>query len=623
MTRPSKIAVLQSARQVLRAFRLNWRLFLGIHISINILSLLVLTPVFSLLMGWLILASGHKALSDEDILFFVLSPTGLLVMLLAGALYATVVVFEQAAMIIAGHTLTSGQRFDLPQLSRYLLWKSWPLFQLGVQMIARTMLVSAPFLVIGVLIYQQLLSEFDINYYLSNKPAVFWWAAGLILFDLLVMVAVLLRVFSGWILALPLILLNNEAPSKVLRRSRQVTFSKRLPITLILLALFLINAGMLGLVSALASLGVDGVVLLAGDSLKVLSYLLGGLLVLWLLAQLAVTYFGNSVLSLVITYIYTKLTRGDVDGFLVERPRTADSGRNWHVSMAHLGGVALLVSLTAGLAINITMNRLNLDDLTMVVAHRGASLNAPENTLAAIELAINDGADWVEIDVQETRDGEIVVIHDSDLKKVGGVGLRVSESSLVALQSVDIGSWKDPSFNDQRIPTLQQVLALCKDRIKVVIELKYFGGERNLEASVANLVEVAGMQEQIIVMSLSYPGIRKMKSLRPDWMVGLLSSVAIGDITRLDVDFFAVNAAFTSRAFVKRVHRRNRKVMVWTVNDPISMSAMMSKGVDGIITDDPALAAKVRMERAQLETHERIMIQLASLVDKKTAGPEQ
>jgi len=352
---------------------------------------------------------------------------------------------------------------------------------------------------------------------------------------------------------------------------------------------------MLGLVSLLSDLAVDGVVMLAGESLKVMAYLLGGLLVVWLVANVAVTFFGNSVLSLIIIYLFARLVHSLDDEDLGERLVLGAPGRPWRVSGVKWAGVI----------------------------HRGASADAPENTLAAMELAITEGADWVELDVQETRDGEVVVIHDSDLKKIGGSGLKVFESSLAELQSVDIGSWKDPSFSGQRIPTLQQVLELCKDRIKILIELKYYGQEERLEERVAKLVEAAGMQNQIVVMSLSYPGIQKMKSIRPDWKVGLLASVAIGDITRLEADFFAINATFANRAFIKRVHKQNQKVLVWTVNDPISMSAMMSKGADGIITDKPALAATVRNERSEMSVHERMMIQLASFIGKEPVRPVQ
>ena len=623
MSRPSITGALQAGKHVLRAFRRNWKLFLGIHIGVNFFSLLVLTPIFSLLMGWLILVSGYRALSDEDILLFALSPLGLMVIVLGTALYAIVVVFQQAAMIIAGYSASARQRTHLPKLLRYLAGKSWPLFGLAVQMILRTVLLVAPFIAVVFLIYQRYLTEFDINYYLQDRPAEFWLASGLMLLTLLAVAGILLRVFSGWVLALPLLLLDHERPAHALLKSRQASVAMRLPISLTLLSLFLVHTGLFSLASMLTDLGVDGVVILAGESLKVMAYLLGGLVALWLLSSLAIAFFSNSVLGLAILYMYSTLTRNPADSFPGELNQVVVEGHRGYLSPAKIVVFSLVVSIVAGFAISWMMNRLDLDTRTAIIAHRGASMDAPENTLAAIELAITQGADWVEIDVQETREGEVVVIHDRDLKKMGGVGLGVFDSTLAEIQSVDIGSRKGAMFQDQRIPTLQQALALCKDRIKVLIELKFYGREEKLEALVAEIVDAAGMQDQIRVMSLDYAGIQKMKSLRPDWQVGLLSSVALGDLTRLNADFFAVNARFANRAFIRRSHQRSRDVMVWTVNDPISMSAMMSKGVDGIITDVPALASSVRSERMQLETHERIMIQLASLLGKQPQRPEQ
>jgi glycerophosphoryl diester phosphodiesterase len=618
-----QIDYLQVSSQVLETFRINWKPFLGIHITVNILSLVVLTPLITLIMGWLILASGHKALTDEDILFFILSPTGLTVTLLAGALYTTLAIFLQAAMITAGRVVTRGHTISLIEIGRFLLVKLRPLFQLALHMIGRTALIAAPFLAISALIYYLTLTEFDINYYLSDRPAVFWWAGGLISLCLLTMAGILLRIFSGWALALPLLLIDNESPARSLSKSRSASVSLRIPIALILLLLFLLNAGMLGLASLLTDFAVDFAVALAGESLQVLAYLLGSLVIVWLVTNVAIAFFINSTLALVILSLFNRLINTSDNGFFDQRLLPEQTSRRRQIPLAQLAGLALIISLATGVAIRLTMDRLNVPDNTMVIAHRGASADAPENTLSALELAINDGADWVEIDVQETRQGEVVVIHDSDLKKIGGSGLKVFEASLAELQSVDIGSWMDSSFSDQRVPTLQQVLALCKDRINIVIELKYYGEERQLEERVADIVDAAGMQDQIVVMSLSYPGIQKMKSIRPGWMVGLLSSVAIGDITRLNADFFAVNATFAKRSFIRRAHNRNRKVLVWTVNDPVSMSAMMSKGVDGIITDKPALASKIRTERAELDIHERMMIQLASFIGRQPTRPEQ
>jgi glycerophosphoryl diester phosphodiesterase len=114
-----------------------------------------------------------------------------------------------------------------------------------------------------------------------------------------------------------------------------------------------------------------------------------------------------------------------------------------------------------------------------------------------------------------------------------------------------------------------------------------------------------------------------MKALQPEWEVGLLSSVTIGDLTRLEADFFAINANFATRSLVGIAHQRQRKVLVWTVNDRLSMSALMSKGVDGIITDNPGLAVTVKEERAEMELVERLLIQVANFLGQPPPRPEQ
>ena len=235
------------------------------------------------------------------------------------------------------------------------------------------------------------------------------------------------------------------------------------------------------------------------------------------------------------------------------------------------------------------------------MAHRGASSVAPENTLAAVKQAIEDGADWVEIDVQETADGEVVVMHDSDFMKLAGVDLKIWNATRTDLAEIDIGSWFDPTFKDERVPTLQDVLTECKGRIGVNIELKYYGHDDQLEQRVVDIVEALDMASNVVVMSLKADAVKKMKSLRPSWKVGLLMSVSAGGLQNIEADFVAVNASFADRRFVRSVHDVGKEVYVWTVNDAPTMSAMMSRGVDGVITDKPALARSVLELRVRLK----------------------
>jgi glycerophosphoryl diester phosphodiesterase len=107
-----------------------------------------------------------------------------------------------------------------------------------------------------------------------------------------------------------------------------------------------------------------------------------------------------------------------------------------------------------------------------VIGHRGAAALAPENTLSSVERAIEDGADWVEIDVQETADGEVVVLHDSDFMKLAGTPLKIWEGSFAEVRSLDIGSWFGPEFRGEGVATLEEALLRAKGRAKVIIELK-------------------------------------------------------------------------------------------------------------------------------------------------------
>jgi glycerophosphoryl diester phosphodiesterase len=117
-----------------------------------------------------------------------------------------------------------------------------------------------------------------------------------------------------------------------------------------------------------------------------------------------------------------------------------------------------------------------------------------------------------------------------------------------------------------------------------------------------------------MAMSLKMDGVRKMKSIRPTWKVGRLMSVSAGNLKKIDADFLAVNAGFATRRLIRTAHRVGKEVYVWTVNDAATMSAMMGRGVDGLLTDRPALARSVLAQRAQMSTPERLLLELAGLL---------
>jgi glycerophosphoryl diester phosphodiesterase len=488
--------------------------------------------------------------------------------------------------------------------------RSRQLVALARNVIVRLLLLALPFLAAVGAIYTVFLGEHDINFYLADRPPEFRRALILAGIVGVAFVALAVSRIAGWIFSLPTVLFEGLGGRASLRASVAATAGRRFRITLWLvgwmlavLALSFLVTRLIGSVAGLFPKNLENVVLVLVG--------LGVVLLLMAIGNLSLSVLANALFPLVIVRLYRSMGgsgelpgRVAARGSLGERATFSIPGR-----LLVWGAVAALIVVGGGGY--LVVRSVSPEDDTVIIAHRGASGAAPENTMAAFERAIADDTDWIELDVQENADGVVVVEHDSDFMKVAGVKLKVWDATSDDLRDIDIGSFFDPRFADQRVPTLREVLERVKGEAGVVIELKYYGHDRNLEAKVVEIVESLGMASDVMVMSLKYDGVRKTAKLRPDWTYGLLTTVSVGDLTRLDLDFLAVNASAASPSLIRRAHKRGMMVFVWTVNDPVQMSVMLSRGVDGLITDEPALAREVIEVRDELTSVGRLIVWIA------------
>jgi glycerophosphoryl diester phosphodiesterase len=604
-----------------RRFLADWTHFLVIHVAVSVLVFTLLTPTASLLLRLAVSMSGNAALSDQDILFFALSPIGFVSVLLLGSIFSIILFLGHAALLVVAESTHHDEAPSAKQVLRFLVGRTTGLFQLAVLVLVRVLLNLLPFVLLLLLIYRLLLSDYDINFYLAEKPPEWRLAIALGAVVALACGANLLRLFINWVFCLPLLMFSGRSPRQALADSARAVRGQRAAIGAWLLAWLLGGLLLTAAVSGLVTLAGMFLVPLNGGSIKVLLALLGLVSLAGFLLYFAVTFATSSWLSLLIIKLFKE--RG-LRGEIRAQGIAVGAARYPLLADRRVVGLGLLAGLVVALLLAwVLLERLQFESTAEIMAHRGASAAAPENTIAAVQLAIDSGAQWVEIDVQETADGHVVVVHDSDLKKIGGSPLTIAGSTLEQLRQVDIGSRFAPEFADQRIPTLEEVLTLCKDRIGVNIELKYYGKQVQLEQRVADIVERTGMTGQVMFMSLSYEGIQVLHQLRPDWKVGLLSSVAVGNLADLNVDFLALNGRAASRRLIRHAHARGKEVMVWTVNDAVTMASMLGRGADGLITDEPALAVTVLGHFKQLEPTERLLIQLADFFDRPGLYKEQ
>ncbi|MFY0671841.1 MAG: glycerophosphodiester phosphodiesterase [Bacteroidia bacterium] len=231
-----------------------------------------------------------------------------------------------------------------------------------------------------------------------------------------------------------------------------------------------------------------------------------------------------------------------------------------------------------------------------IVAHRGNSSKAPENTLAAFELAIVEKADYFECDVRKSKDGKLVVIHDETVDRTtNGSGL-VEEMPLNELQKLSAGFSEEfgNQFVNEKIPTLEETLKLAKNRIKVEIEIK----SKGLAQDVVFLVKTLKMNAEVIIISFDYDELVKIKELAPDietmFLVGALwSKKELEKVAALGGEYLGPNGIPTKRK-VKMAHIMGIKILPYTINEKKLIQKALMNGVDGIATDCPARAYKLR-----------------------------
>jgi len=597
--------------EIARSFRSCWKQLILTDIAYKIIAFVLLTPLVAILFRAFIAVSGSQVLADQDILLFFLGPVGWGCLVIVGALWLGIEVVKLATLMAILAT-SPQERFGVLDALRFASACAWPVFQLLARLIALMLFVVAPFLAAGALVYFTLFSEYDINYYLQDKPRAFWVALGIIALIVVSVSAISLRLLTGWFLALPIVVFEDVRPANALRLSRGRAQGQRGAIFVWILGWALTMTA----VSALATTLTYGLgrllIPLASSSLGSMTLAIGAYLLVGAIVGLTVNLLSMTSFATIYFHLYQRF--GAEESKQAIRPeRTGDI---WHslgvrLTTRRLTAGAVLAVVAASAIGLFAIHSVRLDDHVQIIAHRGSSHAAPENTLAAVHKAIVDGADWVEVDVQETADGNVVIFHDSDFMRLSGVDLKIWNATMTDLEDIDVGSWFDVTFEQERVPTLDEILKQCRGRIRVNIELKYYGHDDQLEQRVAQIVDAHGMAQDVVVMTLKTDAIAKMKSVRPDWKVGLLMSIAAGNLQNVQADFLAVNAKFANRRFIQAAHQSSKEVYVWTVNDIVTMSTMIGRGVDGLITDDPALARAVLQERTRLSAPERLLVELA------------
>jgi len=594
-------------------FRSHWREALGFHVLIQLLGLAIFTPMTTWIGRRLVQASGEPVISNFDITSFVLSPLGATSVLAVVALTVSLLLAEFAGLSYVADHAIAHRGVSLVRTIHFVLRRLPQLAILSVLVFLRLVLLALPFLAAAAYIWFTTLHGHDINYYLAEEPPE-WKRAGLTALALAVAYALLTAwQLARWLYAVPIMVVEGARPYAALAESARMTRKRVLGIATPLVTWWLAITVATIAITWVGRQVTDGALDWAGiDVHRVLP-----LVALFLAVTIAGSFlYGGLHLSghqFLVTRMYAEQRAPERRRQPVHEEAVEMRARL--VARPAVFATFAFLALALGSAAFVVM-RLDLKGDAVITAHRGAKAVAPENTMAAFRAAMDAGADYAELDVQHTKDREVVVLHDADFMRMGGDPRRVADLTAAEVATIDIGLKRGPQFAGEHAPTLAEVIDLVRGRMKINIELKYNVPDPGLAPAVVELLRREDFIDQVVITSLDYTALKQVKSIEPRLKTGHIVTAAVGDVLRTEADFLSLNSAKATTSLVRRARAAGKEVAVWTVNDPEVMLRMIERGVDNIITDNPALLVRVMRERAALSKAEILGLRLRVLFEK-------
>jgi glycerophosphoryl diester phosphodiesterase len=595
----------EAIRDALRAFARNWRRVVIVEICFKLLATVLLAAASSAVLAWVQSRTARSAVTNVDLVGFLARPQGVLVILLLAGAAAAFVLVEHGFLL----ALLARDAPSYPTLGARIAAGAAAVTRVARLAVFAIVLVIAVLAVAGGLLgatYAGLLAGHDINFYLSGKPPVFLAALAIGAVIGIAAAAVIVVFYLRWFLALPITIFEGLSPRKALSESRLRIRGAMIRAA----AVFAVWHGTIAAISALVFLAFRPIAVrlvdAAGGSEAAVVATIVGLLVADALGTATMSFVSMVGQALIVLKIYEERRPPEVSG----PERVPVSPRAVLVSApAAVAIVAAGLIVASAVPAMLLVSRLGKQERIEVTAHRGASHDYPENTLAAIRGAIAAGSDWAEIDVQETADGHVIVLHDQDLMRLAGDPRKIAEMSFEDARKLDVGSRFNPRFVGERLPTLEEALDLAHGKIKLNVELKYYGqGDPRLAKDVARILHERGCERDCLVASLDYASLGDARKEWPALRTAAIVSAKVGDPTLLDADVLSMNGKVVDAAFVRSAHRKGKEILVWTIDDPKLATRFMEAGVDNLITNIPDPIGKLRDERAALPRAARLVL---------------
>jgi len=557
----------------------------------------VTVPLIAFLLGSLFSFSGRRMALDWGFLNLAESFPGIAIFLTVAFLWLLGFSFEQSGLVsFSSAALKNSEERLMSVLMRIL--RIFPrLLGLASFKAGILLLCTLPALRILPALQRTFTRQFPVGTYPSEGAGLFGWIAAL------VSLLVISRLLISWLFAFHYAVLEGKTFVGSLKASTILVHGSRKRVLLTILAFWPLSVLLIIASSLVFRVLRDFIVRSSYDptSMNILKLSLFASVETMITTALSI---GISVIySILITRLFYELKEGNVDP---RRTTVMNSSKTKSLTLQRPWILPLLIFIAIQGVFFRYLGRFLVDteiELPLVTAHRGSSFKAPENSLSAIRAAFEDGADIIEIDIQMTSDGILILNHDRSLTKVAGVGERVHNLTFEEIAILDIGSRFSRQFSGERIPTLAEVITYMIEipsSVKLNVELKDYGYSPGISEATVQLIKEMDFSNRVMITSTSIERLSTVRELAPDIPIGLIVGHLSSSVWNMDVDFYCVPSTILNERFIQRAKSMGRDVHVWTVNNTEAMSQYSAMGVASIITDRPDVLSQLLLREAEM-----------------------
>lgn len=579
-------------KNTINNFRFNFKAVIYFEICYRLLTAFIFVPINYFIVNKFIRSEGRYSLSNDEFIKFALSFRGVICILLLILVAFSVIFIEISVLTYIGYKSHKKEKVTLIEG----VFNSFALLPRAIRSGMFSLFFITGFVgpLIGIGLSSSLIKELTIPAFITieltktNRGKIYYAAF------IIILVWLLLRA----VLAIPEIIIENKRGRQAIKDSRRLYKKNKLTMIIYmgmwLIFSFTITHIIVMLFSVLEILSAEFV---GSESFSFL--ILGGIIfIVFYIIYIVISLIIMPVFISFLIEIFYKLRNYKV----YERDFSTheDYKRNKiYVAAKRYSKIYVNVSICIFAVFmgyrgfNIVFDKV-IDKEVQITSHRGGGFEAPENSISAIRKAIENKADYAEIDVQTTKDNEVVLFHDVNLKRFSKESGGIKDYTYDELSKIDIGSSFSNEYEGEKIPKLESVLIEAKSRVKLNIELKPMKNNDYLAFEVVNLIKKYNMESEVVITSMNYDILQKVKKLDPSIKIGYIIIAAIGNVQDMQVDFLSIESSMIKQKLIYSMHTAGKEVHVWTVNDREEAAQMIKLGVDNIITDDVKLVEEAK-----------------------------